>query len=138
MGQKRVGGLLSGVLVAFGIFLACVVCLSVFLVPLSLNSGVLKGWKIIEKDPSVAAMFGTPVKPGLVCMGGTKSYMDCTGQGSLTSFIMAPKGIAMVEFYVSRNPDTGWNLDSMRILRGGRLVMDWIASQSSAGFQLYH
>ena len=51
---------------------------------------------------------------------------------------MAPKGIAMVEFYVSRNPDTGWNLDSMRILRGGRLVMDWIASQSSAGFQLYH
>jgi hypothetical protein len=129
---------------AIGIGIICLGCLgflalfaaifAVVEIPLKNNPGMQQGMKIIENDPAVIAIFGSPVKPGIIVMGRINTTMYGSGMGSLWTTISGPKNQGEANLSISKSEGGNWQLNSMDIRVDKKVVLDWRAEESNRGF----
>jgi hypothetical protein len=108
-----------------------------FLLPLRNNPGVKQGMEIVLNDPAVVEMFGAPVRQGLLVTGTIETYTDGDKIGTLSTSISGSKEKGTVGFYLNQ-PDGGeWEVTSMSIRIGKKIVLTWDLKRASEGIRYY-
>ena len=118
-----------------GILLVLAAVYAVFLLPLRSNPGVVQSMKIIQSDPVVADMFGSPIQQSPFIIGTVQHFLYGGGVASLTTFISGPKQSASVDLYATEDTDGNWTARSISIRIHGKLVLRWDSLDRPQGFR---
>jgi hypothetical protein len=126
-----IAGLLLAILACLG---PIVVTLAVIQIPLRTNPGLEQGMKILQNDPAVIKVFGTPVRQGIIVMGTISTTLHGSGFGNLWTPISGPKNSGEATIHVQKPEDGPWVVTSMSIRVNSKHQLVWNANKSSSGF----
>ena len=116
-----------------------VICLGIILLSFNMlrfHPVYTQGMEIVESDPEVLALFGSPLRGGIFVPGTTEKYRYGGGIASLETAISGPKTRGTLNIFGSQAEKNGaWQIDTMTIRVNGEMILKYSLSQAEAGFQ---
>jgi hypothetical protein len=138
--QKVSSGSIKGILFLAVFVMGCLIfvvgILAVIFLPLYFNAGLVEAMEIINNDPAVAEMFGSPIRQGIFVTGNTRETQYGAGNGGLSTSISGPKGRGDVAISITKSEGGDWQVFSMSIRVDRKLALVWDASERVKGFHV--
>ena len=99
------------------------------------NPAAVQGIKILQADPAVTTLIGSPISEDFLVFGKVQQNLDHNTNGIIYTNLSGSNAKGRVVFTVSLHENGAWVLEKMTIAVDGKVALEWDAAHAADGFQ---
>jgi hypothetical protein len=91
--------------------------------------------EMVQNDPAVIELLGTPVKDSLFVMGNERKFTYGGGIANLDTSIRGPKGNATLSIFATYEEGQPWVVEDMTIRQEKKIILTYMRTSGDKGFK---